>query len=92
MFLIKNKKRIKIPGINVFKLDFTIKREYKKHKTGTQIIVGFMAKTKTEKAKIIDAVLFPDKISFNIIREKIITGKSGLGDCENNSKIGMKHN
>ena len=55
-------------------------------------MVGFIAKTKTENAKSIEVFLLADNISFKTIKEKIITGKSGLGDCENKSKMGTKHN
>ena len=58
---------------------------------GSHIMVGFMVKTKTEKAKRTAVFLFWIKISFKMISEKIITGKSGLGDWENNSRTGMKH-
>lgn len=59
-------------------------------KIGSQMTVGFMAKVKTEKANRKEIFLFPDKISFKIINEKTITGKSGLGDCEKISKTGIK--
>jgi hypothetical protein len=39
-----------------------------------------MAKTKTEKANRREVFLFSFTISFKIINEKMITGKSGLGD------------
>lgn len=55
-------------------------------------MVGFMANTKTENANTEAVDLFLFNISFKIIKENMITGKSGLGDCENNSKTGMKHN
>jgi hypothetical protein len=73
--------------------DTGFKNENMQRKTsiGNQIMVGFIAKTKTEKAKSKLMFLFPDIISFKIIKEKIITGRSGLGDWEKSNKIGRKH-
>ena len=51
-------------------------------------MVGFMAKTKTEKAKSNLKFRFPLMISFKIIKDSTIAGKSGLGDCKNNKKTG----
>ena len=59
-------------------------------KIGNQMTVGFMAKVNTENANRKERFLFPDKISFKIIREKTITGKSGLGDCTKINKTGKK--
>jgi len=47
-------------------------------------------KTKTEKAKSRENSLFLVKISFKIIKEKTIAGKSGLGDCTKKNKTGEK--
>ena len=47
-------------------------------------------KTKTEKAKSRAKSLFLVKISFKIIKEKTIAGKSGLGDCTKKNKTGEK--
>ena len=58
---------------------------------GIQIIVGFMAKMKMEKASNFSAFLLELKTSFKRIKEKTITGKSGLGDCENKNKMGRKN-
>ena len=58
---------------------------------GTQIIVGFRAKMKMEKASNFPVFLLEVKISFKMIKEKTITGKSGLGDCENRNKMGRKN-
>ena len=49
-------------------------------KIGSQITVGFIANIKTENANKKARFLFPDKISFRIIKENKIAGKSGLGD------------
>ena len=53
-------------------------------------MVGLMAKTNMENANSKEAFLLDFKISFKIIKEKTIAGKSGLGDCENRNKTGMK--
>ena len=53
-------------------------------------MVGLMAKTKIEIANSKEAFLFDVKISFKIIKEKTIAGKSGLGDCKNRNKTGIK--
>jgi hypothetical protein len=46
----------------------------------SQIIVGFMVKTNTEKAKSNLKFVFPLTTSFKTIRDNAIAGKSGLGD------------
>jgi hypothetical protein len=61
-------------------------------KTGSQIMVGFIANVKTENANKNEKFLFPDKISFKIMSEKVMTGKSGLGDCAKINKTGTKIN
>ena len=60
-----------------------MKRLYKKINRGNQIIVGFMANTKTERANINPAFLLDAKTSFKIINEITIAGKSDEGDCVN---------
>jgi hypothetical protein len=80
MFLMKKRRRIKIPKNNGLKLFLKIKTECKNTSMGSHIIVGFIEKTKTEKAKRRVVFLFPAMSSFKIISEKIITGRSGLGD------------
>ena len=63
---------------------------YKKTKIGNQIMVGFMPKIKMDNANINAAFLFELKTSFKIIKEKAITGKSGLGDCKKRKSTGKK--
>ena len=46
-----------------------------------------MLKTKTENAKSSLAFWFPLRISFKIMRESAIAGKSGLGDWTKSRKI-----
>ncbi|BAP33263.1 uncharacterized protein CHSO_4226 [Chryseobacterium sp. StRB126] len=80
-----------LPKISFLKFDLRIKILQRKTSRGSQIMVGFMVKTKAEKAKSRLMFLFPDIISFKIIKEKIITGRSGLGDCAKSNKTGRKH-
>ena len=63
---------------------------WKKTKIGNQIMVGFMAKTKTESANKNPAFLLDLKTSLRMINEKTITGKSADGDWENRNKTGRK--
>jgi len=91
IFLMKNIMRTDIPKSSCRKFDLRIKILYKKINTGSQIMVGFIAKTKMENAKRKVVFLFPAIASFKITKEKIMTGRSGLGDCENNSRTGKKH-
>ncbi|MCB4234452.1 hypothetical protein LDL59_03280 [Kaistella anthropi] len=61
-------------------LDFRTITAYRKTAMGSQIIVGLIKKTNAEKAKRSMAFLFVFNISLRRIRDKTITGKSGLGD------------
>jgi len=54
-------------------------------------MVGLIENAKTDKANKNDMALFPMKISFKIIKESTMTGKSGLGDCVKNKRTGMKN-
>ena len=92
IFLMKKSKMITSPGSNLVNLDLTINIEYKKLRRGSQIMVGFIIKTKAEKANTEPAKLFPFMISFKTTSENTITGKSGLGDCENKRRNGIKQN
>jgi hypothetical protein len=49
------------------------------------------SKNKYRKCKKECGVFTAYGISFKIISEKIITGRSGLGDCENKNSTGKKH-
>nr|WP_278352333.1 hypothetical protein [Chryseobacterium gleum] len=89
-FLRKNRRRMEVPKRSFLKLFLKIKTELKKTRTGNHIIVGFIAKTNVEKAKRRVVFLLPVMSSFKIINEKIIPGRSGLGDCENSSRTGRK--
>jgi predicted RNA-binding protein with EMAP domain len=91
MFLIKNKSRIAIPKSSFCTLDLRMRKECRKTNIGSHIMVGFTAKTNIENAKRSVVFLLPMAISFKIISEKIITGRSGLGDCENKNSTGKKH-
>jgi hypothetical protein len=91
MFFAKNTRRIKIPKSSFLKSDLKIKTAQRKVSMGSQIMVGFMAKIKMENAKRSVVFLFPAVISFKIIKERAMTGRSGLGDCENNNNTGRKH-
>ncbi len=66
-----------VPKNSPLILDLKMKILQRKTSIGNQIMVGFIAKTKTEKAKSKLMFLFPDIISFKIIKEKIMTGRSG---------------
>ena len=90
IFLMKKRKRIRIPKSNGLKLFLKIKTEFKNTSMGSHIIVGFIEKTKIEKAKRRVVFLFLAMSSFRIISEKIMTGRSGLGDCEKSNKTGRK--
>ena len=61
-------------------LKFSFLKKYRKTKSGSQIIVGFMVKTNTEEAKSNLKFIFPLTTSFKTIRDNAIAGKSGLGD------------
>ncbi len=89
-FLMKKSRRMIIPEMRDLKLVLKIKTELRKVNTGSHIMVGFMAKTNTENAKRKVVFFCPVIISFKIINEKIITGRSGLGDCEKSSNTGRK--
>lgn len=80
------------PGNTLLNFDLIIKVEYKNPRIGSHIMVGFIMKTNDEKTNNETAELFPFIISFKIIKENTITGKSGLGDWENNSRTGIMHN
>ena len=57
---------------------------------GNQIMVGFIAKTKTESVNRNPEFLFWRKTSFKIIKENTITGKSVDGDWEKRNSKGKK--
>ena len=90
MFLIKKTRSTTTPGIINFKFVFKITKLYKAPKSGSQIIVGFRANTKTENANNKEAFLLWFKYSLRTIKAIAITGKSGLGDCENRKRTGRK--
>ena len=69
IFLMKKSKMITSPGSNLVNLDLTINIEYKKLRRGSQIMVGFIIKTKAEKANTEPAKLFPFMISFKTTSE-----------------------
>ncbi len=60
-----------VPKNSPLILDLKMKILQRKTSIGNQIMVGFIAKTKTEKAKSKLMFLFPDIISFKIIKEKL---------------------
>ena len=62
----------------------------RKTKIGSQIMVGFMAKTKTESVNKNPAFLLDLKTSFKMINENTITGRSDEGDWLNRNKTGRK--
>ena len=90
LFLKIIKTKIKIPGMMKVIFDFKTINAYRKTAIGSQIIVGLMKKTNAEKAKSNTAFLLEFNISLRRIKDKTITGKSGLGDCENRNKTGKK--
>ena len=61
---------------------------YKKLSIGSHIIVGLMLKTSIEKVNNNLKAWFFFNISHKIIIEKIMDGRSGLGDCKNKNNIG----
>ena len=90
LFLNIIKSKIKIPGMMKVIFDFKTINAYKKTAIGSQIIVGFSANTKTENTNNKEAFLLWFKYSLSTIKAIAITGKSGLGDCENRKRTGRK--
>nr|WP_263602322.1 hypothetical protein [Chryseobacterium sp. PET-29] len=92
IFLMKKSRMTANPGSTLMNLDLIMQNEYKNPRIGSHTMVGFIMKTKDEKTNKELAEVFPFIISFKIIKENTITGKSGLGDWEKSSRTGIKHN
>ena len=71
-------------------LDFDKNNTYITTKMGSQIIVGLMAKTRTENVNRRPGFLGPRRTSDKIIKENTTAGKSGLGDWIKRNKNGRK--